>query len=40
MVDVSLYLEEMYSEEKQLAVKGSFTLVAIDEKRRPIKISS
>ena len=40
VVDVSLYLEEMYSEEKQLAVKGSFTLVAIDEKRRPIKISS
>ncbi len=40
VVDVSLYLEEMYSEEKQLAVKGSFTLVAIDDKRRPIKISS
>ena len=38
VVDVSLYLEEMYKENKVLAVKGSFTLVAIDDERRPVNI--
>lgn len=38
VVDVSLYLEEMYSEGKTLAVKGSFTLVAIDDERKPVRI--
>ena len=38
VVDVSLFLEEMYSDHKVLAVKGSFTLVAIDDERKPIKI--
>lgn len=38
VVDVSLFLEEMYTEHKKLAVKGSFTLVAIDEERKPMRI--
>ena len=38
VVEVSLFLEEMYSDEKVLAVKGSFTLVAIDDDRKPVKI--
>ncbi|MDP7320556.1 MAG: hotdog domain-containing protein [Bacteriovoracaceae bacterium] len=40
VVEVSLFLEEMYSESKVLAVKGSFTLVAIDDNRKPVKILS
>ncbi len=38
IVDVSMFLEEMYKENKVLAVKGSFTLVAIDDERKPINI--
>ncbi len=38
VVDVSLFLEEMYSEHKVLAVKGTFTFVAIDEERKPVAI--
>ena len=38
VVEVSLFLEEMYSEKKVLAVQGSFTLVAIDDERKPVKI--
>lgn len=38
VVDVSLYLEEMYSKSKVLAVTGSFTLVAIDDERKPVAI--
>lgn len=38
IVEVSLYLEEMYSEHKVLAVKGNFTLVAIDNDRKPVCI--
>lgn len=37
-VEVSLYLEEMYQDGKKLAVKGNFTLVAIDDNRKSIKI--
>ena len=38
VVDVSLFLEEMYNEGKILAVKGSFTFVAINDERKPVKI--
>ncbi len=31
---VSMYLEEMYSEKKELAVRGNFTLVAINDQRK------
>ncbi len=38
VVEVSLFLEEMYSEHKVLAVKGNFTLVAIDNERNSVSI--
>lgn len=38
IVDVSMYLEEMYSDPKVLAVKGTFTLVAIGSDRKPVRI--
>lgn len=40
VVDVSLYVEEMYAEGKELAVKGTFTLVAIDDERKPVPVLS
>ena len=37
-VRVELYVEQMYSEERQLAVTGLFTFVAVDEHRRPVPV--
>ncbi|SMO81548.1 acyl-CoA thioesterase [Solitalea koreensis] len=37
-VQVEIYIEQMYSEHRELAVTGSFTFVAIDENKKPIKI--
>ncbi|RYY12374.1 MAG: acyl-CoA thioesterase [Cytophagaceae bacterium] len=37
-VRVELYIEQMYSEERLLAVTGSFTFVAVDEHRQPMPI--
>ncbi|MCX8080382.1 MAG: acyl-CoA thioesterase [Bacteroidia bacterium] len=37
-VRVDIFLEQMYSCDRQKAVSGEFTLVAIDENKRPIKI--
>jgi acyl-CoA hydrolase len=39
-VTVEIYIEQMYAEGRELAVHGSFTLVAIDEHKKPIKIIS
>ena len=39
-VRVELYVEQMYSEERQLAVTGLFTFVAVDEHRRPVPVHS
>jgi acyl-CoA hydrolase len=39
-VRVELYVEQMYSEERQLAVTGLFTFVAVDEHRRPVPVRS
>ena len=39
-VRVELYVEQMYSEERQLAVTGLFTFVAVDEHRRPVSVRS
>ena len=38
IVDVDVYREEMYSEERELAIHSKFTMVAINENRKPIKI--
>jgi len=39
-VAVEIYIEQMYAEGRDLAVHGSFTLVAIDEHKKPVKIIS
>lgn len=38
VVQVSIWLENMYREGKDLAVQGCFTLVAVDDNRRPTPI--
>jgi acyl-CoA hydrolase len=35
---VEIYIEEMYSETRQKAITGTFTFVAIDDNKKPIKI--
>lgn len=37
-VRVDIFIEQMYTEEREKAVSGEFTFVAIDENKKPIKI--
>ena len=37
-VQVEIYIEQMYSEQREKAVTGNFTFVAVDENKKPIKI--
>jgi acyl-CoA hydrolase len=37
-VQVEIYIEEMYSFVREKAISGSFTFVAIDEHKHPIKV--
>jgi acyl-CoA hydrolase len=37
-VEVEIYVEEMYSEKREKAVKGIFTFVAIGENHKPTQI--
>lgn len=37
-VKVEIFIEEMYVEKRQKAIEGLFTLVAIDENKKPVKI--
>ncbi len=37
-VQVDIFIEEMYSFHREKAISGSFTLVAVDEHKRPVKI--
>lgn len=37
-VRVEIFLEEMYSEQRDKAITGSFTFVAIDENKRPTSV--
>ena len=37
-VRVDIYVEQMYSEQREKAVSGDFTFVAIDENKNPVKI--
>lgn len=39
-VRVDIFIEQMYSEEREVAVSGNFTFVAIDEENRPVRILS
>lgn len=38
-VKVDIFIEEMYSETREKAITGTFTFVAIDENKRPVKIA-
>ncbi len=37
-IRVTVFVEYMYEERREKAIEGLFTMVAIDENRRPIKI--
>jgi acyl-CoA hydrolase len=37
-VSVEIYTEQMYSYEREKAIVGDFTFVAIDEFKKPIQI--
>lgn len=37
-VYVEIYVEQMYAEGRELAIHGSFSFVAIDENKKPVKI--
>ncbi len=37
-VNVEIYIEQMYSEGRELAVHGDFTFVAIDQEKKPVKV--
>lgn len=37
-VRVDIFIEQMYSDEREKAVSGEFTFVAIDQDKRPVKI--
>ena len=38
-VRVEIYVEQMYSNSREKAISGDFTFVAIDENKKPAKIS-
>ena len=35
---VEIFIEEMYSEVREKAITGTFTFVAIDEQKNPVKV--
>ena len=37
-VQVEIFVEEMYSFRREMAVSGTFSFVAVDEKKRPVGI--
>lgn len=37
-VRVDIFIEEMYRDERRKAITGTFTMVAIDETKRPVSI--
>lgn len=39
VVGVDIFVEEMYSESREKAVSGTFTMVAIDDDKNPIPIN-
>lgn len=38
-IRVDIFVEQMYSNEREKAVSGEFTFVAIDENKQPVKIA-
>ncbi len=39
VVEVEVFIEQLYSEHRESAIKGTFTLVAIDGDRKPVRVS-
>ncbi|UKJ09362.1 acyl-CoA thioesterase [Solitalea lacus] len=37
-VSVDIYIEQMYSAHREKAISGTFTFVAIDEHKKPVKV--
>ena len=37
-VKVDIFIEEMYSDVREKAITGTFTFVAVDENKKPVKI--
>lgn len=37
-INVEIYIEQMYSGGRELAIHGSFTFVAIDKNKKPVRI--
>lgn len=37
-IHVQIFIEEMYSEKREKAIEGTFTFVAIDDQKNPIKV--
>jgi acyl-CoA hydrolase len=37
-VKVEIFVEQMYSDKREKAISGSFTFVAIDEDKNPVKV--
>lgn len=38
-VEVEIFIEEMYSDQREKAITGNFTFVAIDDDKKPVKIT-
>ena len=38
VVGVDIFVEEMYSEKRERAVHGTFTMVAVDEEKKPVTV--
>ncbi len=38
-VGVTIFIEQMYSDHREEAIEGTFTLVAIDENKKPVSIT-
>ncbi|NMM49932.1 acyl-CoA thioesterase [Marinigracilibium pacificum] len=38
-IEVDVFIEEMYSEKRESAIKGLFTFVAIDDDKKPTKLN-
>ena len=39
IIKVEVYIEQMYSEEREKAIEATFTIVAIDDDKKPMKIA-
>ncbi len=37
-VKVEIFIEQMYSEDRELAIEGLFTMVAVDEDKNPVRV--